>query len=151
VVLARTLDENVRRGDIVIVTDDRNEEVIKRIVGLPGETVTLFRGFVYINRQRLAEPYLAKLTYTFKRDQDNEAAVSWQLAGDEYFVLGDNRLHSADSRHYGPVPRHRLQRAVDTPENSFRPTLSDLVLLENGRVVHQNRTSSALPPTPPKP
>lgn len=54
-----------RRGDVVIITDARGDRLIKRIIGLPGESVTLLLGFVYINGQRLEEPYLSELTYTF--------------------------------------------------------------------------------------
>jgi signal peptidase I len=149
VVHARTMHSEVERGDVVIVADDQGDEVIKRIIGLPGESVTLHRGFVYINRLRLTEPYLPKLTYTYKRNQRDEQAISWRLADDEYFVLGDNRLHSADSRHYGPVPRRKLRRVVSTTD-TVRPTLSELLLLESGLVIRVNdpRQTSTLPRAP---
>ena len=133
VVQARTLHTELQRGDVVIVADHKGEEMIKRVIGLPGETVTLFRGFVYINHQRLIEPYLPKFTYTFKRDESSERGISWPLKDGQYFVLGDNRLHSADSRHYGPLARHQIHRIVDTLAN-IRPELSDIILLENGEV-----------------
>src|SRR5262245_18438007 len=60
------------RGDVVTVTDDGGGRAIKRIVGLPGETVTLYGGHVYVNGQRLFEPYLDKGTYTFKYNPRNE-------------------------------------------------------------------------------
>lgn len=135
VVHARTLNQELTRGDVVIVRDDQDEEVIKRIIGLPGETVTLYRGFVYIDRRRLLEPYLPKFTYTFKRNQLNEHAASWQLAADQYFVLGDNRMYSADSRHYGPIKRDQIDRMVEVPANATRPVLSDITLSENGKVI----------------
>jgi signal peptidase I len=135
VVQARTLHAEVQRGDVVIVADDQGDEVIKRIIGLPGETVTLYRGFVYVNRQRLVEPYLPKFTYTYQRNQLNERAISWQLTGDQYFVLGDNRLHSADSRHYGPIPRHQIHRVVNVPANTARPSFTNIMLSGNGRAM----------------
>lgn len=135
VVQARTLHNELQRGDVVIIADDQGEEVIKRIIGLPGETVTLYRGFVYINRQRLVEPYLPKFTYTYQRNQLNERAVAWQLAADHYFVLGDNRLHSADSRHYGPIARHQIHRVVNVPANAARPGFSSIALPERGQVM----------------
>ena len=134
VVQARTLYTELQRGDVVIVADHQGGEMIKRIIGMPGETVTLHRGFVYINQQRLSEPYLPKFTYTFKRDQSNERAISWQLKNEEYFVLGDNRLHSADSRHYGPLARHQIHRIVDAPVTA-RPELESIMLLEDGEVL----------------
>jgi signal peptidase I len=135
VVQARTRNSEVQRGDVVIVADDRGDEVIKRIIGLPGETVTLYRGFVYINRQRLVEPYLPKFTYTYKRNQRDERAITWQLTGDQYFVLGDNRLYSADSRHYGPITRGQIHRIVNTPANAPRPAFCNLWLSETGKLM----------------
>jgi len=135
VVQARTLHVDIRRGDVVIVSDFQGGEMIKRIVGLPSETITLYRGFVYINHRRLIEPYLPEYTYTFKRDQHNELPAAWQLKEDQYFVLGDNRLQSADSRHYGPLAHHQIHRIVDTSANAARPELSDITLLENGEVL----------------
>jgi len=146
VVQARTLHSELQRGDVVIVADYQGEEMIKRIIGLPGETVTLFRGFVYIDHQRLREPYLPKFTYTFKRDQSNENSISWHLKDEQYFVLGDNRLQSADSRHYGPLVRHQIRRIVDMPANAHSE-LSDIMLLENDQLSrgrpakHDGRTS----------
>jgi len=136
VVQARTLHTELHRGDVVIVTDQQGDEMIKRIIGLPGETVSLYRGSVFINRQRLIEPYLPKFTYTFKRDQSNERTVAWQLKADQYFVLGDNRLHSADSRHYGPLARNQIHRIVDIAANAARPELdAGVLLLDNGTVI----------------
>lgn len=134
-VQARTLTTGVQRGDVMIIIDDRGDQVIKRIIGLPGETVTLYRGFVYINRQRLREPYLPKHTYTFNSNQEDESPVTWRLTDAEYFVLGDNRLHSSDSRHHGPVQRSQLDRAVSIPENSARPEFCDVMLAESGKVL----------------
>ena len=137
VVQARTLQADLQRGDVVIVADAQGEEMIKRIIGLPGETVTLFRGFVYINQQRLVEPYLPKFTYTFKRDQGTERSISWQLKEEQFFVLGDNRLESADSRHYGPLTRYQIHRLVDTPAIA-RPALGNIFLLENGHLARRS-------------
>lgn len=150
VVQARTLQSDLQRGDVVIVADAQGEEMIKRIIGLPGETVTLFRGFVYINHQRLVEPYLPKFTYTFKRDQDTERSISWQLKEEQFFVLGDNRLESADSRHYGPLTRYQIHRIVDTPAGA-RPVLGNIFLLEDGHLARRSseqKNTSLLSPDP---
>jgi signal peptidase I len=135
VVQARALHAEVQRGDVVIVADDQGEEVIKRVIGLPGEAVTLYRGFVYVNRLLLIEPYLPKFTYTYKRNQLNERAVTWQLTGNQYFVLGDNRLYSADSRHYGPIALHQIHRVVNVPPNAVRPSFSNITLSEDRRAL----------------
>ena len=122
------------RGSVVILTDDRGGDAIKRIIALPGETVTLFRGSVFINHLKLLEPYLLRNTYTFKCSEENEQAVSWRLGEDEYFVLGDNRVESCDSRHYGPVKRRQISWTVSLPANAARPELSEIMLSETGEI-----------------
>ena len=135
VVQAKTLYGQSQRGDVVIITDNQNEQAIKRVIGLPGETVTLYRGFVYIHGQRLDEPYLAKCTYTFKSSPENERAIRWRLKANQYFLMGDNRFESCDSRHYGPVERHQINRVVKLPENSPRPGFCEIRLSETGETV----------------
>ena len=54
----------LERGDVVLLDDGKEDYAVKRIIGLPGETVQLWRGRVFINRQMLVEPYLPKHTYT---------------------------------------------------------------------------------------
>ena len=135
VVQAKTLYGESQRGDVVILTDNQNERAIKRIIGLPGDTVTLYRGFVYIDCQRLNEPYLGKRTYTFKSSPEDERAISWRLKADQYFLMGDNRSESCDSRNYGPVERSQIKSIVKLPENSPRPGFCELMLSETGMVM----------------
>lgn len=135
IVHARTLYTEAQRGDVVILADDQGCRMIKRVIGMPGETVALYRGFVYINNQRLREPYLPRNTYTFKRDQEDERVVTWALANDEYFLLGDNRLQSTDSRHYGPVVRSQISLLVNIPANTARPDVTGIMLTATGGVV----------------
>lgn len=72
---------------------------LKRVIGLPGEQVSERNGFFYVNGRKLAEPYLTLY------DRDSVTATWARLGKDEYFVMGDNRLASCDSRTWGPVPR----------------------------------------------
>jgi signal peptidase I len=107
------------RGEVVYVNAEDVEQlphgsmVIKRIVGLPGERVAAtYDGFVTINGRRLAEPYLAPGTLT-------EHMPSMTVPAGEYFLLGDNRSASSDSRNFGTVQRidlvgssHRIVRPL---------------------------------------
>jgi signal peptidase I len=72
---------------------------IKRVIGLPGETVTERNGVVFINGKRLAEPYVSP-------SERDDRTDSWpKLERNQYFMLGDNRAGSCDSRDWGPVNR----------------------------------------------
>lgn len=88
-----------KRGDVIIFHYPRNphEDYIKRVVGLPGETVTIRDGRVYINGQPLDEPYISA-----PPQYDGE----WVVPDDQVFVLGDNRNQSSDSHSWGFVPRN---------------------------------------------
>jgi signal peptidase I len=105
----------LERGDVVLVDDRKVDYAVKRIVGLPGETVQMWRGRVFINRQMLVEPYLPKHTFTYPAEQSRRGAT-FILGEAEYFVMGDNRLCSADSREYGPVGRNQIKRRVPLPD-----------------------------------
>ena len=96
----------LERGDIImfLYPDDPVVSYIKRIVGLPNETVDIREGKVFINGQPLLEPYVNPELDQSRRDM---AAVT--LEADSYFVIGDNRDNSSDSRIWGPLERHFIQ------------------------------------------
>jgi signal peptidase I len=104
----------LERGDVVLFDDGKEDYAVKRVIGLPGETVHVWRGHVFINRQMLVEPYLPKRIYTYPAEPARRGAA-FVLGEDQYFVLGDNRLCSADSRSYGPVCRKQIKRRVPLP------------------------------------
>jgi signal peptidase I len=106
----------LERGDVVLLDDGQEDYAVKRIVGLPGETVQLWRGRVFINREMLVEPYLSKHVYTYPVEPLRRGAT-FVLGEDQYFVLGDNRPWSADSRTYGPVGRKQIKRRVPQSED----------------------------------
>jgi signal peptidase I len=75
---------------------------VKRIIGLPGETWQEKQGFIYINSKKLAEPYI-------KRDRrDFSSYPARTIPKDNYFMMGDNRQSSCDSRRWGTVPRKNI-------------------------------------------
>lgn len=95
-----------KRGDVVIFKAPVNPDVdyIKRIIGLPGEKVKVYSGEVYLNGERLNELYLESPTPLFPNSmlKDNmEITVPESF----YFVMGDNRPHSSDSREFGPIDK----------------------------------------------
>jgi len=78
---------------------DEGGTFLKRVIGLPGEQVSEKNGFFYVNGKKLNEPYLG----FYQRDS---VTKTWpRLGPKQYFVMGDNRLASCDSRTWGPVPR----------------------------------------------
>ncbi len=87
-----------QRGDIIVLRlpNRRSDPLIKRVIGLPGETVEITDGNVLINGQVLDEPYLDQSTY--------QGMAPRVVPEDEVFVLGDNRGFSNDSRAFGFVP-----------------------------------------------
>jgi signal peptidase I len=121
----------LERGDVVVLDDGHKEYAIKRLVGMPGETVHLWRGKVFINRRMLAEPYLPKHTFTCP----TERQAVFILGPEQYFVLGDNRDCSADSRSYGPVERDQLKRRIPSAEGTLRAEFRPFTLPAPGKTL----------------
>lgn len=129
-VYAGPISTPLERGDIVLVDDGNKEYALKRIIGLPGEKLQLWRGYVFINRKMLREPYLAKHTYTCP---DGATELSnYKLGEGEYFVMGDNRECSIDSRRYGAVNRERIKSRVPSFGDSMRACFSAYTLPAEG-------------------
>ncbi len=99
--------KNPVRGEAIIFhpPEDSNINYIKRVVGLPGDNIQIKDGGVYINSQRLIEPYLSSNEGTLV---PNQAYSSLTLNSNQFYVLGDNRNHSRDSRELGPIPRQNI-------------------------------------------
>ncbi len=98
-----------KRGDVVIFQYpiDPNQQFFKRVIGLPGDKVKIQKGKVYINNEMLNEPYLAENIYTGSGDFLEEGKTI-TIPENNYFMLGDNRDYSADSRMWGFVPKENI-------------------------------------------
>lgn len=88
---------DIERFDIVVVKEE-DEYLIKRVIGLPGETVEYKNDKLYIDGKYVKEDFKHKETFDF----------STTLGKDEYFIIGDNRTNSTDSRVFGPISRDKI-------------------------------------------
>jgi signal peptidase I len=96
-----------RRGDVVVIKDPVDKGLsVKRIIATSGETVLVKEGMVTVNGNHLDEPYLSSGTRTFPDGPRREQQLHCKQG--EFVVMGDNRMNSADSRSYGPVPRGNI-------------------------------------------
>jgi signal peptidase I len=96
--------QHIERGDIVVFWYPRDPQVsfIKRVVGLPGDAVEIRRGSLYVNGGRVQEGYVARAF------RDDESMPVHEVPRGYYFVLGDHRTSSNDSRSWGDVPERYI-------------------------------------------
>ena len=117
---------NPKRQQIIVfrapLPQEGNPDFIKRTIGLPGDTLEIRAGVVYINGKALSEPY--------REDPPNptEYRGPWHVPAGEYFMMGDNRENSYDSRYWGFVPRANIigtpvmiYMSIDAPEEAWEP------------------------------
>lgn len=100
---------NPKSGEIVVLKNPRNEseDFIKRIIAVPGDTIKILNNTVYLNDQPLQEGYLPPSTLTRSGAFLTEGSLI-KVASNQYFVFGDNREHSSDSREWGPVTKEEI-------------------------------------------
>jgi len=99
--ISRNLDR-IERGEIAIFyyPFDESKSYIKRVVGLPNDQVEIRQGQVFVNREKVPEPYVDS-----KNNQALRSSKEITVPEDNYYVIGDNRDNSNDSRIWGPLPR----------------------------------------------
>jgi signal peptidase I len=115
----------VDRGDIVVFTRPPAEncggptvnDLVKRVIGLPGNIVSVSGGYVYINGKRLDETWLPAseqgVTVAGPAGNSWDLVRPYRVPANDYFVMGDNRTDSCDSRYWGPIPRSLIVGKVE--------------------------------------
>jgi signal peptidase I len=115
----------VDRGDIVVFSRPPTEncggpevnDLVKRVIGLPGDVVSLSGGYVYIDGKRLDETWLPSseqgITVPGPPGNSSNLATAYRVPSNDYFVMGDNRTDSCDSRYWGPISKSLIVGKVD--------------------------------------
>jgi signal peptidase I len=115
----------VDRGDIVVFARPADEncggppvsDLVKRVIGLPGDTISLSRGYVYIDGRRLDESWLPTTeqgtTSAGPPTSPSSLSRPYRVPANDYFVMGDNRTDSCDSRYWGPIAKSLIVGKVE--------------------------------------
>ena len=101
--------QHPKRGDVIvfIYPEDPKKNFIKRLVGLPGETVEVKNGTIYINDNPLLDPVFNQ-RYYYNRGEFAKEGEKITVPTDKFFVMGDNSASSQDSRYWGFLPKNKL-------------------------------------------
>lgn len=107
-------NKQIKQFDIVVISQNEYSEeklIIKRVIAMGGDEVLISQGYVFVNGEKLDEPYLKDEGITYypdPRDSTNKAPETWIVPEGEIFFLGDNRTNSSDSRTYGTVKEEKV-------------------------------------------
>lgn len=118
-VIVKKLPHEVQRNDVVICKAPTGELLIKRVVGMPGEEVSAVEGVLHINGWGYADDPSKEFT---------EMEGSVEVGEGTYFVLGDNRTNSADSRKYGCIPQSNIKGLVVATVPRYLPIIAVVIL-----------------------
>lgn len=115
--------KKITYGDIAVLKKDKDFNIVKRVVGLPGDTIELKDGNVYRNGKLLNEPYLKPGTKTYPNTPIGDTV--FHVGKNEVFVLGDNRSNSSDSRDFGCFAQKQIVGkciSVVRDSKTFKPS-----------------------------
>lgn len=107
ILLLEKINSNYKRFDIVVINYEENgqtEKLIKRIIGLPGEHISYRNNTLYVNNKKVEEPF----SHFETPDFDIATLGSYNIPEDSYFVVGDNRINSNDSRYLGFMKKDQI-------------------------------------------
>ncbi len=143
-----SLWRNPQRQQMIIFRppyDRKQSDLIKRVIGLPGETIDIHDGFVWINGKKLEEKYTTGPTEMTPRSEmlSSFHGVPFTVPENQYFVMGDNRGNSYDSRFWGCVPRSDIlgtpvviYMSVDAPEDAWNGNIGERFLAYANALLH---------------
>jgi signal peptidase I len=146
-----SLWRNPRRQQMVIFRPPyghNQPDLIKRVIGLPGETIDVHDGFVWINGKKLQENYTTGPTRVPSPDEmlPRFSGLPFTIPQGQYFVMGDNRGNSYDSRFWGSVPRDAIigtpvtiYMSVDAPEEAWNGNISERFLAYADAILHPSK------------
>lgn len=115
--------KKITYGDIAVLKKDKDFNIVKRVIGLPGDTIELKDGNVYRNGKLLNEPYLKPGTKTYPNTPIGDTV--FHVGKNEVFVLGDNRSNSSDSRDFGCFAQKQIVGkciSVVRDSKTFKPS-----------------------------
>lgn len=104
ILLVNVQNEEIKRYDVVVAKES-GTRIIKRVIALPSETVQIVDGIIYVNGEKIAK-------YNSGTDRAGVAESCYQLGESEYFLMGDNRSGSMDSRDFGAVKKENINGVV---------------------------------------
>ena len=100
----------IDRFDVVILEEDKFEDkLVKRVIGLPGETIRYEKGILYINGEVVKEEFITEEVAKQTVGVYGNDTFECKLKDNEYYVLGDNRGNSTDSRYFGPIKKEQIK------------------------------------------